>query len=176
MRLLIWIILAFLMIGCKPKSSINSLNLSNQKLQMIPDSVFSLTQLNSLYLGNQFSLSPPLSKIPDVSSEELNKIESIQTGIANLESLRLLNLCYNDLRTLPVELTKLKKLDTLDISFNFKLKIESELKILDQMKWLKYLNLIGTDFNENTIKKLHTALPNTKIDIALKVPKTNLAN
>lgn len=177
MRVLSYIILTSLIIGCKPKSNITTLNLSNQNLRIIPDSVFSLTQLRSLHLGNEFTLYPPLSRTPEhYSDKKLNKIKSIPKEIANLGALRLLNLCYNDLKTLPFELTTLKKLDTLDISFNFDLKIESELKILKQMKWLNYLNIIATDFDENTVKKLRAALPNTKIDMKLETPKLNLAH
>jgi hypothetical protein len=72
------------------------------------------------------------------------------------------------LRSLPKEIVKLEKLDTLDISFNQNLKIATELKTLKQMQWLKYLNIIATTADEITIDKLRKSLSKTKIDAKLE--------
>ena len=82
--------------------------------------------------------------------------------------MRTLGLCFNDLRSLPKELVKLKKLDTLDISFNHNLKIADQLEILNQMQWLKYINIIETNFEETTIYQLRLGLPKTKIAAKLE--------
>lgn len=171
MRILSFIVLFSILISCKPKSETVTLNLCNQSLQVIPDSVFALTKLKSLYLGNEYTLYPPLSKLGDnPPKESLNRLKSLPKKIERLRSLQVLNLCFNDLESLPSELTKLKQLDSLDLSFNFNLKIDRELKTLQQMDWLHYLNLTGTDINKITIKKLRIALPKTKIETQFNLP------
>ncbi|HVF95797.1 MAG TPA: hypothetical protein VM871_00665 [Flavisolibacter sp.] len=120
-------------------------------------------------LGNSFTLYPPLSTLGAETGrgENLNKISKIPEDIENLRHLRTLGLCFNDLRSLPKELLKLKNLDTLDISFNSNLKIETELATLQQMHWLKYLNIIATNADDITIDKLRKSLPKTKVDAKL---------
>src|SRR5688572_11446778 len=79
------------------------LYLSNQKLSAIPDSVFSLTNLEYLQLGNTFTLYPPLSALggDKPSDDSLNKITKISSDIANLQKLRVLGICFNNLQSLP---------------------------------------------------------------------------
>jgi Leucine-rich repeat (LRR) protein len=167
MRLLSSIIF-LLILGCtsRPGSMTTSLDLSNKKLSAIPDSVFSLTELQYLELGNNFTLYPPLSALGEESSpgDSMNKIAEIPKDIEKLSHLRNLGLCFNDLRSLPKEIVKLEKLDTLDISFNQNLKIATELETLKQMQWLKYLNIIATNADAITIDKLRKSLSKTKID------------
>jgi Leucine-rich repeat (LRR) protein len=136
----------------------------------IPDSVFSLTQLEYLQLGNNFTLYPPLSAIgaDTGSGDSLNKITILPKDIEKLQNLRLLGLCFNDLRGLPKEISKLNKLDTLDISFNKHLRIATELGKLRKMNWLKYLNIIATDVDPTSIDELRKSLPKTKIDAKLE--------
>lgn len=170
MRLLSSIIF-LLILGCtsRPGSTTITLDLSNKKLSEIPDSVFSLTQLQYLQLGNSFTLYPPLSALGEEypRGDSMNKIAEIPKDIKNLSHLRSLGLCFNDLRSLPKEIVKLEKLDTLDISFNQNLKIATELETLKQMQWLKYLNIIATNADEITIDKLRKSLSRTKIDAKL---------
>lgn len=158
--------------GCtyRPGSTTTTLDLSNKKLSAIPDSVFSLTQLQYLQLGNSFTLYPPLSALGEEFSpgDSMNKITEIPKNIEKLIQLRNLGVCFNDLRALPKEIVKLKKLDTLDISFNQNLKIATELETLKQMQWLKYLNIIATNADEITIDKLRKSLSKTKIDAKLE--------
>jgi Leucine-rich repeat (LRR) protein len=167
MRLLNSIIL-LLIFGCtsRPASTTTTLVLSNKKLLAIPDSVFSLTSLEHLELGNSFTLYPPLSALgaANGSGDSMNKLIEVPKDIENLNHLRTLGLCFNDLRSLPKEIVKLENLDTLDISFNRNLNIETGLETLKQMQQLKYLNIIGTNVNDTTIDKLRRMLPETKID------------
>jgi len=69
---------------------------------------------------------------------------------------------------MPRGLSKLKQLDTLDMAFNTKLTISNELNILTTMNWLKYLNIMATDCNQKTLKKLQQSLPKTRIVWNLK--------
>jgi Leucine-rich repeat (LRR) protein len=162
------VIIFIVVFGCtsQPKSNITYLDLSNRKLMAIPDSVFSLSQLEYLQLGNNVTLYPPLSALytEKGSGDSLNKISEIPKDIEKLRRLRLLSLFYNDLRALPKEISKLEKLDTLDISFNEHLRIVAELETLKKMHWLKYLNVVATNVDQRSIEELRKSLPNTKID------------
>lgn len=166
MRLLTTLIL-FIFLGCTSRhnSKVTELDLSNQNLSAIPDSIFSLTNLEYLQLGNSFTIYPPLSALgaDKPSGDSLNKIAKIPNDIENLQQLRVLGICFNNLQTLPKEIVKLKKLDTLDISFNKNLNIATELGTLKEMTWLKYLNILATNADTATIDKLRKALPKTKI-------------
>lgn len=170
MRLLSFLIF-FLILSCTSKhnSTVTTLNLSNKSLTAIPDSVFSLTQLEYLELGNSFTLYPPLSGLGKEygSGDSMNKVAEIPKDITKLRKLRILGLCFNDLRSLPKEIAELKKLDALDISFNRNLKISTQMETLKQMDWLKYLNIIATNADETTIDKLRKSLPKTKIHAKL---------
>jgi Leucine-rich repeat (LRR) protein len=151
-------------------STITKLDLSNQKLTAIPDSVFSLEQLRYLDLGNSFTLYPPLSALGEKngSGQSMNKITTIPTDIKRLKNLRALRLCFNDLRSLPKEIISLQYLDTLDISFNQHLNIVSELETLKKMQQLKYLNVMATNIDQASIEELRKALPKTKISTKLE--------
>ena len=156
-----------LTVGCssRHKSSTTRLNLSNQKLTVIPDSVFSLEQLTYLELGNNFTLYPPLSAFEkqDGPGDSMNKITAIPKTIERLKNLRVLGFCFNDLRSLPKEIIRLQRLDTLDVSFNRHLNIAGELETLKKMQQLKYLNVMVTTIDQTSIDELKKALPNTKI-------------
>lgn len=167
MRLPIAIIL-FMFLSCtsRQNSKVTELDLSNQKLSAIPDSVFSLTNLEYLQLGNSFTMYPPLSALgaDKPSGDSLNKIGKIPGDIENLQQLRVFGICFNNLQSLPKEIVKLKKLDTLDISFNKNLNIATKFGTLKEMTSLKYLNILATNADPATIDKLRKALPKTKID------------
>lgn len=142
------------------------LNLSNQKLLYVPDSVFEFSRLEYLELGNgNFTIYPPLSALGlgDDSNKDLNRITDIPSKIEALKNLKFLGLCYNNILTLPSTLTHLKKLDTLNLSLNGNLKISEVYPILVQMKSLRYLNIFGTQADTSVVKNLRASLPNTRV-------------
>jgi uncharacterized protein YfeS len=161
-------IVVFLIAGCKSRkhSAITSLDLSNQNLKTIPDSVFSCENLQYLNLGNSnFTLYPPLSVLAGEgkTGDSLNSIKTISNDIRRLKHLKVLSFCFNDLQSLPSGIAELNQLDTLDLSFNMHLDIANELKILGKMKWLKFLNIVLTKTDSATLVNLHKAIPKTKI-------------
>ena len=171
MRFLTALIIA-LTASCSSRhySTITTLDLSNQKLTAIPDSIFSLEQLTYLEFGNSFTLYPPLSAFGQEygSGDSMNKITTIPKDIERLRNLKVLGFCFNDLRSLPKEIANLQQLDTLDISFNRHLNMSAELETLKKMKALKYLNVIATNIDPTSIEELKKALPKTKIDAKLE--------
>jgi Leucine-rich repeat (LRR) protein len=153
--------------GCKqqPKSHLTTLDLSNHNLTSIPDSVFALSQLVHLELGNNFTIYPALSAIGgyDARGDRMNKITQVSNDIAKLSRLRSLGLRGNNITFLPKEIAQLEGLDSLDVSFNTNFSLETQLELLKTMNQLKYLNVVGTKFNELNIDELKKALPNTKL-------------
>ncbi|MCH5716418.1 leucine-rich repeat domain-containing protein [Niabella hibiscisoli] len=163
---LIIILLTFAACTFQSNSKTTEIDLANKNLSAIPDSIFSLTHLESLQLGNNFTLYPPLSALgaDKPEGENLNKIMKIPGSIKVLYKLRFLGMCFNDLKSLPSEIGELRALDTLDLSFNEHLNIAAEFETLKEMTWLKYLNVIATNTDTTTISKLRKALLYTKID------------
>jgi len=161
-------IMLFIFLGCTSRhnSKVTELDLSNQNLSAIPDSVFSLTSLEYLQLGNSFTMYPPLSALgaDKPTGDSLNKITKIPSEIENLQQLRVFGIRFNNLQYLPKEIVKLRELDSLDISFNENLNIATELETLKAMTWLKYLNIVATNADTATIEKLRKALLKTKIN------------
>lgn len=162
----------FILLSCTspPNSKITELDLSNQNLSAIPDSVFSLTNLEYLQFGNRFTLYPPLSAlgVEKGSGDSLNRITELPKDIEKLDQLRFLGLCFNDMQSLPKEIVKLERLDTLDLSFNEHLSIARALETLGKMPWLRYLNIVATNIDTATLEQLRKALPKTKIDARLE--------
>jgi Leucine-rich repeat (LRR) protein len=164
MRFLIFFIF-FGILACtsKYKTTVSTIDLSNKNLLTIPDSIFSFEQLEYLELGNSVTLYPPLTALGNDTAVNMNKITAVPHNIIRLQNLRKLGLGCNNLISLPIEITQLENLDTLDISFNQHLNIRAALGILKQMQWLKYLNIIATNADNNTIDELRKSLPNTLI-------------
>jgi Leucine-rich repeat (LRR) protein len=162
----------FLVLGCSSRKSSEetTLIISNKGLTAIPDSVFLMTHLESLDLGNNFTLYPPLSALGQDFSlgEGMNSIAEIPGKISRLRKLRTLGFCFNDLRSLPKDIVDLRKLDTLDLSFNANLEISGQMQVLRQMKRLKYLNIVATRIDKATIEELRKALPNTHIEAEIR--------
>jgi|GEM_PF-2374188 len=156
-----------LLIGCvfRSNSTVKVVNLSNRKLAAIPDSIYSLEKLEYLNLGNSITVYPPLSAL--TSEDNLNQITQISEKISQLHQLKVLNVCANDLRSLPKGLLELRMLDTLDISHNKNLQIANELEILSKMTWLKCLNITGTNTDQNSIDEIKNSLSTTKIIVNL---------
>jgi Leucine-rich repeat (LRR) protein len=172
MTLLRFIIL-LLIIGCcnSPGSTITELDLSNQKLTAIPDSVFTLTQLEYLELGNEFTFYPPFLVLGRDDGDSANKISVIPKAIENLQNLKVLGIRFVGLESIPAELYELKKLDTLLLSFNDRLNISAAMPTLGRMTWLKYLDIMATSFQQEDIDSLKLLLPNTEIVTAFERPE-----
>ena len=161
------LIVVLLLFSCKPRlsSPTTTLNLSNQRLTAIPDSIFSLVNLENLYLGNAYTIYPPLSAFGGEapSGRNMNQIRQIPNDIGQLQNLRTLDLAANDLRSLPKGMMKLGRLDTLDLSFNKNFIVSKELNTLAKMRSLKYLNIVGTHADQASIDQLQKSLPSTKV-------------
>ena len=168
MRVLKFIIILIFAACTSQNNSKNSgIDLSNQKLYTIPDSIYTMYQLEYLCLGNSFTIYPPLSALPvkNLLPDNANQITQIAENISQLQHLKTLIVNANDLKSLPKGLMELKMLETLDISFNNNLQLNKELEILTQITSLKYLNITRTNFDQLSVDVLKKSLPATRIII-----------
>jgi Leucine-rich repeat (LRR) protein len=158
---------AVTLFACSQKKEQVILDLSNQGLKEVPDSVLQRAGLKRLYLGNAFSLYPPLSGSENDQlkrDSSFNSIEELPEAFCRLKNLESLYLTANGLKKLPPCFHLLKKLDTLDLSFNPGLKLREIEPQLSKMTGLKYLVLVGIELDAGSLIFLHALLPeNTRI-------------
>jgi Leucine-rich repeat (LRR) protein len=130
--------------------SLNQLDLSFNKMSLLPDNFGDLNKLILLDLSNNELLNFPQDQI-DVFASLLklnisrNHIDVMPIGFPYLYRLKALEVCCNDLKALPVELDKMKNLEILDISDNI---IETLPERICKMPALKKL-----DCSDNKITK-----------------------
>ena len=103
-------------------SSLSSLDLSNTKLQSLPECVFSLNNLEHLKIERNEFLSLPseickLQSLKSINASE-NKIQGLPDNFGNLELLEIVNLSFNNLCHLPSSCSALNHLKVLFISNN----------------------------------------------------------
>lgn len=147
------LILITILFSCtKKEKEVEIIDLSGLKLTQIPDSVFSKNELKELYLGaKEIVFYPPLSTLPQDSSNNLTELDN---RISQLKNLKILNLTANQLRKLPASITELKSLEELDLSLNQDLNIVDEISKLKQLPKLKTLKIVDVQFkNQQEIVK-----------------------
>jgi len=104
-------------------TTLTILDLSNNRLDKVPLSVFELTKLEKLSLNHNSLKSIPdqIASLSDLTSLNLaeNEIQSLPgSGFQALAKLTTLFLAHNELSELPSELGKIQKLTELDVSHN----------------------------------------------------------
>lgn len=137
--------------------------LSEYNLDSVPNDIGRLKNAKRLYITADtlgWTVYPPLSSLPQPTDSTPGK--KLPAEITKLTSLKYLGLVHLNLKSLPDEFDKLKNLDTLDLSMN-KLVISNELKILKELKGLKYLGLMGNAVDSADIKQLKNSNPSLTI-------------
>ncbi len=116
----------------------NSLDLSNQNLTRLPDSLFSSTNLEELNISN-------------------NKLTGALPGeIRHLKNLKILNISNNMMTGIPAEVGQLSKLEILDLSNNQFTGLPYE---LGNLKSLKILKLSGNNYSQQDLETIRKSLP-----------------
>lgn len=118
----------------------NTLDLSNQNLTKVPDSVFNKTNLEVL----------------NVSNNQLTG--ALQAEIRKLQNLRVLNASNNRMTGVPAEIGQLQNLEVLDLSNNSLTGLPNE---LGNLKNLKTLNISGNNYSEADLNGIIEKLPST---------------
>ncbi|MBS0652168.1 MAG: leucine-rich repeat domain-containing protein [Verrucomicrobia bacterium] len=125
-------------------NKVQSLDLSNLELEVLPSEIGIFTQLKTLNLQNNrlFTLPPQIKGLVQLAHLDLshNRLESLPPQIESLVELKYLNLDHNELRTLPPEIGRLIRLVQLYIDHN---KLDSwppEFGNLAGLHWLLYSN------------------------------------
>lgn len=116
------------------------LDLSNQNLQKVPDSVFGKTNLEEL----------------NVSNNQLTG--ALQSEIRKLQNLRVLNASNNRMTGVPAEIGQLQNLEVLDLSNNSLTGLPNE---LGNLKNLKTFNISGNNYSDTDLNGIIEKLPST---------------
>ncbi len=116
----------------------NSLDLSSQNLQKLPQSALSDTSLELL----------------DISNNEITG--ALPSEIGKLKNLRKLDASDNAMTGVPAEVGQLSKLEVLDLSNNQLTGLPYE---LGNLKNLKVLNLAGNDYSSQDLEVIKKGLP-----------------
>jgi Leucine-rich repeat (LRR) protein len=120
--------------------NLTSLSLSHNKLSVLPSEIGQLQSLTSLFLSyNKLSILPSeIGQLQSLTSLDLsdNKLSVLPSEIGQLQSLTLLNLNSNKLSVLPSEIGQLKSLTSLHLGFNKLSILPSEIGQLKSLTWL----------------------------------------
>ncbi len=142
--------------------------LSDYGLESVPQEIRILKNVKRLYIAKDTSgwvIYPPLSALAqDKSTQPSRYLPNEISELSNLTSLTLVNL---DLVSLPENIDRLEKLDTLILYMN-KLTISNELEKLKRLRSLKYLGLLGNDLTANDLSELKRTIPGITINPGLR--------
>lgn len=133
--------------------NLRTLDVSENKLTVLPTYVGSFAQLKSLNINNNrlTSLPPQIGSLQRLETlmVEHNRITSLPPTVEGLKSLRHISLAHNDLRAFPVQLCAIRTLDVIDLSHN---------KLTDVPDAIRDLNAIELNVNQNQISRLSESL------------------
>lgn len=128
--------------GSSPSVSLypvsGQLDLSNQGLTAVPQSVFNEVSLTSL----------------NVSYNDLTG--ALPAEIRHLQNLRVLNASHNRMTGVPAEIGQLQNLETLDLSYNQLTGLPLE---LGNLQHLRVLNLTGNNYARADLETIRKQLP-----------------
>ncbi len=128
--------------------TVRMLDLSNNQLTTLPESITKLPSLKRLFLSNNQLITLPES-IGDLQSLEIlglgiNQLTTLPESIGKLQSLKKLFLGNNHFTTLPESITKLQSLEKLYLDHNLLITLPES---IGKLQSLKHLDL---RFNELT--------------------------
>ncbi len=157
--------LIFILLSCNENKSKlefeNNLEIKNQEgtlilsdfgYTQIPDEIGLMTDLNKLTISkedNKWLVYPPRSAwVADKLPVKSNKLTN---EITKLKQLKILNIGFMDLTSLPNDFHKLQHLDSLNLMMNY-LDITNELSKLKKLENLRYINILGNKLDTLQIK------------------------
>jgi Leucine-rich repeat (LRR) protein len=114
------------------------LDMSNQGLSKVPESVFNRTDIAELNLSHNVLT------------------DALQSQVGQLKNLKILNLSYNKFTGVPAEVGQLKNLEVLNLSNNELTGLPNELGNLSN---LKLLDISGNNYSEADLAGIRSRLP-----------------
>lgn len=121
--------------------NLEKLNLTDNLLTTLPDTIGALTSLKEINLTR-------------------NEIESLPESVENLNSLEVISLYENDLRTFPVVLTTLPQIREIDLCVNFIEELPRDLRIPDTLE----IRLTDNSLSDETLSWINNNFPNGNIE------------
>lgn len=148
-------------------NEVEILNLTRQKLKLVPAEIFDLPKLRELYLDkNQIAEIPSeinrLTKLEKLSLQH-NDFERFPDALLDVRTLEFLDLADNMIDTIPDEIYHLQKLHTLSIWDN---PIAYYSPALSKLPQLKILDLLHNTMSRETQSRLYNDLPNCKLIVS----------
>lgn len=132
------------------KSQDMIVDLSGRKISALPDSLFEnanlITELNLGSSGNLFvAIYPEVRPLP-FGTGVRNNFSELPSEIGQLINLKIVDLSFNNLVTLPSGFYLLP-IEELNLSFNYNFDLQAESSKISQLKKLRKLFLTGIRFN-----------------------------
>ncbi|XP_068194705.1 leucine-rich repeat-containing protein 57 [Antennarius striatus] len=142
-------------------SNLRTVDLSGNKIEVLPAAIGNFLQLKSLTLNSNrlFDIPSEISKLKKLETLSLNgnRIQQLPSTLGQLKTLRTLNLSGNQISEFPSGLGTLRHLDLLDLSRN---------KIQNVPSEVSELQAIEINLNQNQISVLSpevSACPRLKV-------------
>jgi GTPase SAR1 family protein len=128
---------------------LKELNLTDNRLSTLPESISTLTNLNVLNLNNNrlSTLPESISTLTNLNVLDLenNQLTTLPESISTLTNLNTLNLSYNQLTTLPESISTLTNLKELNLTDNRLSTLPSSISTLTNLnKLYLYHNQVST--------------------------------
>ena len=138
----------------KVSQTLRNLDLSDNRITILPSNIGNFKSLKTLNLGNNRinQLPPQIGQLVklEILSLNGNQISQLPDTIANAKNLKELNLHANRFQKFPMVLTKLRKLDVVDLSSNNITNIQND--------EISELQLTELNLNQNQLSSLSKGL------------------
>ena len=125
-------------------TNLNTLNLNNNQLTSVPESITRLTNLNTLNLNNNQLTSIPesITRLTNLTTLHLsyNKLTSIPESITRITNLNKLHLNNNQISSVPGSINRITNLNTLDLSYNQLIVVPESITHLTNLTTLNLIN------------------------------------
>lgn len=145
--------------------SVYRLDLSKQKLEVLPNDIFKFINLRELYLTKNKLTDLPKEfmsfKHLEVLDLSKNKFDTFPTQLCSVISIKQLFLGRNNIQYIPECIGQMKSLEILDLWLN---PIDHLPKSISKLKQLKVIDLRGVNFSSTSQSVIQALVPWAKIE------------